>query len=72
MVSFTLVIAIAAFLAGGVSAIFLVLVIGIHKGDRARCLPDAQNTPLDTFTRTTLGARTWPSIPAAPSDREEH
>jgi hypothetical protein len=72
MISFTLVIAITAFLVGVASAIFLMLVIGIRKGDRARCLPDAQNTPLDTITRTMLGARTWPSIPAARSDREEN
>ena len=71
MTSFTLLIAIVAFLAGGASAIFLMLVIGIRKGDRTRCLPGAQDTPLDTFTRTMLGTGTWPSIPAARSDHEE-
>lgn len=68
---FTFVIAISAFLAGGVSAIFLMLVFGIRKGDRTRFSSSAQDTPLDTFTRTVLGTGTWPSSPAGHIDRDE-
>ncbi len=49
------VIAIAAFLSGGAAAVFIMLVIGIHKGDRARHLSDAPETPLDAVTRSMLG-----------------
>jgi hypothetical protein len=43
--------AIAALLSVSAAVVFVVLVIGIPKGDRARHLPDGHDTALDTFTR---------------------
>lgn len=59
-----------AFLSGGEAATFIMLVTGIGEGDRR--LPSQQNTPLQTLTRTTPGASTWPSGPVAHGDREHH
>jgi hypothetical protein len=67
--SFTLVIAVTAFLAGAAAAVFAMLVAGIRKADRPRSLPGPQNTALEAVTRTMLGAGTWPNRPA-PGDRE--
>lgn len=55
MAFFACIIAIAAFLAGAAAAVFIMLVIGIHKGDRARHLSDTPQTPLDAVTRSMLG-----------------
>jgi hypothetical protein len=49
------VIAIAAFLSVTAAAVFVMLVIGIRKGDRARHLSDAPDTALDALTRSFLG-----------------
>jgi hypothetical protein len=49
------IIAIAAFLSVTVAVVFVMLVIGIHKGDRARHLSDAPDTALDALTRSVLG-----------------
>lgn len=49
------VIAIAAFLAITAAAVFVLLVIGIRRGDRARHLSDAPRTALDALTRSILG-----------------
>ena len=64
-------IAIAAFLSGGVAAVFVMLVIGIRKGDRVRHLYDAPDTPLDALTRSVLGAGARHGCPAGRSDCEE-
>jgi hypothetical protein len=72
MASFIVVITVIAFLSGGVTAVFIMLVIGIRKGDRPRRLSGPCNTPLDTFTRTTLGASTWPGSPVVHGDDEEN
>jgi hypothetical protein len=45
----------AAFLTGAAIGAFFLVVIGTHKGDRARHLSDAPETPLDAFTRRALG-----------------
>ena len=47
--------AIAAFLTGTAVGAFFLVVIGVHKGDRARRLSDAPGTPLDALTRRLLG-----------------
>lgn len=60
MTSFTLVIAVTAFLAGAAAAAFIMIVIGIRRVGHPR-MPRSANTPLDVFTRTTLGTRTWPN-----------
>lgn len=51
--------AVAAFLSGGVAAVFVMLVIGIHMGDRARDLSDAPRKPLDAHP---LHAGRWPAF----------
>jgi len=70
MTSFVLVVAAIAFLSGGVATVFIMLVIVIREGGRR--LPGQRNTPLQTITRTTLGASTGPSSPVAHRDREDH
>jgi hypothetical protein len=72
MTFFAFVIAIAAFLSGGAAAIFAMLVIGIHKGDRPRHLSEAPDTPLDAVTRSVLGIGFRTGWPAGRSDREEN
>jgi hypothetical protein len=52
------IIAIAAFLSVIVAVVFVMLVIGIRKGDRARHLSDAPDTALDALTRSFLGVGT--------------
>jgi hypothetical protein len=49
------VMAVASFLVGAAAGGFFLLVIGVHKGDRARCLSDAPATELDALTRRALG-----------------
>jgi hypothetical protein len=44
-----------AILTGVVAAAFLMMVIGVHKGDRAPGLSDAHVTILDYLTRRALG-----------------
>jgi hypothetical protein len=70
MTSFVLVVAGIAFLSGGEAATFIMLASRIGEGDRRR--PSQQNTALQTLTRTTPGASTWPSGPVAHGDREHH
>jgi hypothetical protein len=52
--------ALAVFLSGAVAGVFVMLVIGIRRGDRARHLADEPDTRLDAPTRTVLrvGVRT--------------
>jgi hypothetical protein len=71
MFSFTLVIAVTAFLAGTAAALFAVVVIGIRRNDRPRCQAVPRNAPLDSFTRVMLGTRTWPNEFVAPDGRED-
>ena len=52
------IIAIAAFLSVIVAVVFVMLVIGIRKGDRARRLSDEPDTALDALTRSFLGVGT--------------
>jgi hypothetical protein len=49
------VMAVPAFLTGAAIGAFLLMIIGVHKGDRARHLSDAPETPLDALTRRVLG-----------------
>ena len=64
MVPLMLVIAVTAFLAGAATAVFTMIVIGIRKADQSRRLPVGRTSPLDTVTRATLAAGTWPNGPA--------
>ena len=44
----------AVFLSGAVAGVFILLVIGIRRGDRVR-LADEPGTHLDAMTRSVLG-----------------
>jgi hypothetical protein len=55
MTSAAVTLAIAAFLSGAVSAVFVMLVACIQAGDRARRLTAAPRNRLETLTRTVLG-----------------
>ena len=68
MFSFTLVIAIIAFLGGAAAAAFLMISIGIRNGDRPWCRPGYPGSPVDSFTRTALRTGSWPHSPAASGD----
>jgi hypothetical protein len=70
MTSFVLVVAGIAFMSGAVAAVFIMLIIGIRKGDRR--LRGGRSTPLGALTRTALSASTWPSNPVVHGDREDH
>ena len=54
----------AAFLSGAVAGVFVMLVIGIHIGDRAPRLADEPDARLDALTRSTLGVGVRTSGPA--------
>ncbi len=58
------ILAIAAFLSGAVIAAFVMLVAGIHAGDRPRHLTGAPDGHLEALTRTMLGVgiRTGPQV----------
>ena len=45
----------AVFLSGAVAGVFVMLVIGIHIGDRTHHLADEPDAHLDALTRSTLG-----------------
>ena len=72
MISLIFVIALAAFLAGAATAVFLMLVVGIRKNDRPdRILqPQPKAGPLDACARSVLGGRTWPDVPVYRADCE--
>jgi hypothetical protein len=52
------IIATAAFLSGGVAATFIMLVIGIHKADRARYQFNAPRSATQALARCALGGVT--------------
>jgi len=52
------VVTIAAFLSGAVLGILALLIVGIHRGDRARHLADAPRTHVEAVTRQILGVGT--------------
>ena len=66
-----LVITAVAYLAGAASAVFLVAVIGIRKGDRPERILNAGSHWSESCSRRILNSRTWPYIPVYPSDRED-
>ena len=71
MTSLMLVVALIAFLAGVTAAVFLMLFIGIRKGDRPERILGTRNAPLGTCARSVLGSRTWPDVPVYRPDRED-
>jgi hypothetical protein len=60
----------AVLLSGVVAGVFVLLVIGIHAGDRARHLGDQPGTRLDALTRRALGVGVRTGRPAANSRAE--
>ena len=50
----------AVFLSGAVAGVFVMLVIGIRRGDRAHHLADEPETHLDALTRSVLGVGVRP------------
>jgi hypothetical protein len=55
MISAAVTLIIAAFLSGAVIAVFVMLVAGIHAGDRAHRLTDPPHSRLQALTRGMLG-----------------
>ena len=49
---------VAIFLSGAVLGILTLLIVGIHRGDRARHLADAPRTHVEAVTRRVLGVGT--------------
>lgn len=49
---------VAAFLSGAVLGVLALLIVGIHRGDRARHLTDAPRTYVEVVTRRVLGVGT--------------
>jgi hypothetical protein len=70
MASATVVLVIAAFLSGAVIAVFVMLVAGIHAGDRPRLLTAAMRGRLESLTRSLLGGGVCTGHPASDHDRE--
>jgi hypothetical protein len=70
MASVTVTLIIAAFLSGAVIAVFVMLVAGIHAGDRPRRLPAAPRDHLESLTRSMLGGGVRASHPGSEHDRE--
>jgi hypothetical protein len=66
-----LVITAVAYLAGAASAVFLVAVIGIRKGDRPERILIAGSQWSESCSRRILNSRTWPCIPVYHPDRED-
>jgi RsiW-degrading membrane proteinase PrsW (M82 family) len=55
MISGAVTLVIAAFLSGAVIAVFVILVVAIHAGDRAHRLTDPPHSRLQALTRSLLG-----------------
>jgi hypothetical protein len=66
-----LMLAIAAFLSGAAATVFIMLVVGIHAGDRTCHLADEPKTRLDALTRNVLSVGVRSNHPVSHSDTEE-
>jgi hypothetical protein len=60
----------AVFLSGAVAGVFVMLVIGIRRGDRAHRLADEPDTHLDALTRSVLGVGVRTGCPSGNSGAE--
>jgi ABC-type enterobactin transport system permease subunit len=60
--------AIAAFLSGTATAVFVMLIAGIHSTDRYRPLTEAPGGHIDAFTRNLLGVGVRAGGPASSGD----
>lgn len=66
-----LVITAVAYLAGAASAVFLVAVIGIRRGDRPERILNPSSSRSEACARDLLGTGTWPGIPVYRPGRED-
>jgi hypothetical protein len=66
-----LVITAVAYLAGAASAVFLVTVIGIRRGDRPERILNAGSSRSQACARSVLHSGTWPDIPVYRAGRED-
>ncbi len=71
MTSAAVTLVIAAFLSGAVTAVFAMLVAGIHAGDRPGRLTAAPRGRLETLARVMLGVGVRTGQPASDRDREK-
>jgi len=71
MASAVVLFVIAAFLSGAVTAVFTMLVAGIHAGDRPGHLTAASHRRLEALTRTMLGVGVRTGHPASSRDGEK-
>jgi hypothetical protein len=72
MASLVLVVALIAFSAGVATAVFLMLFIGIRKGDRPERITGTRKSPIDNCTRSVLGSGTWPNVPVYRGGRKDN
>ena len=66
-----LVITAVAYLAGAASAVFLVVVTGIRRGDRPERILGAGSSRSQACARRALHGGTWPDIPVYHAGRED-
>ena len=65
-----LVIALVAYLSGAASAAFLMMVIGIRRGDRPERILNKASSQPEASARRVLHSGTWPDAPVYRPDRE--
>lgn len=66
-----LVITAVAYLAGVTSAVFLVTVIGIRRGDRPERIINAGSSRSEACASSVLDSCTWPDVPVYRAGRED-
>ena len=66
-----LVIAAVAYLAGAASAAFLMVVIGIRKGDRPERILGSRSSRPEARARRLLHSGAWPDVPLYRADLED-
>ena len=64
-----LVIALDAYLSGAASGVFLVVVIGIRRGDRPERILNSASSHPETSARHVLHSGNWPDAPVYRADR---
>jgi hypothetical protein len=67
-----LVIALVAYLSGAVSAAFLMIVIGIRRGDRPERILDSASSQPEATARRLLHSGTWPDAPVYRPDHDRN
>ena len=67
-----LVIALVAYLSGAASAAFLMVVIGIRRGDRPERILDSASSQPEDHARRLLHSGTWPDAPVYRADHDRN